>query len=74
MSIEGNGVGKEAHHWVNHLVAHPRTALFVEQVKLDALILNRGMNLNRNETRPMERTTLPIAPLRKTQLAVEPPA
>ena len=45
----------------DHLIPHPRAALFVQQVHVNALILDCGMDTTGMETRPKERTPLPRA-------------
>jgi len=36
-------------HWAHHLIWHPRAALFVQQVHVNALILDCGMHIDGNE-------------------------
>jgi hypothetical protein len=48
-------------HWAHHLISHPRAAFFVQQVHVNAMILDRGMDTTGMETRPKERTPLPRA-------------
>jgi hypothetical protein len=48
-------------HWAHHLIWHPRAALFVQQVHVNALILDCGIDTTGMETRPKERTPLPRA-------------